>query len=213
MLPGIFSVRERSVDKENRNEEQIVEAAQAYVRELFRADSGGHGADHTMRVFRNAVTIAKEEGPCDMLTVQLAALLHDADDPKLFSTENNANARGFLAEQGLSPEAIDEICTVINEVSFSKNRDKKPDTLEGQIVQDADRLDAIGAVGVARTFAFGGQHGRPMDESIQHFRDKLLLLKDMMNTETAKREAEKRHTFLLEFLKRYSEETGTSFGS
>ena len=101
----------------------------------------------------------------------------------------------------------EEIIAAINSVSFSQNRGKRPETLEGKIVQDADRLDAIGAVGIARTFAFGGEHGRSLDSSILHFHEKLLLLKDEMNTETARQMAEERHAFMLEFLKRYEKET------
>ena len=94
-------------------------------------------------------------------------------------------------------------------MSFSKNRGKKPETIEGMIVQDADRLDAMGAIGIARTFAYGGEHGRSIEESVQHFHDKLLLLKDEMNTETAKKLAESRHSFLLEYLSHYGEETAS----
>ena len=101
---------------------------------------------------------------------------------------------------------IEEICSVINSVSFSKNRGKKPETLEGKIVQDADRLDAMGAIGIARTFAFGGEHGRSIEESVMHFHEKLLLLKDEMNTESARKIAESRHAFLEEFLSHYYEE-------
>ena len=101
---------------------------------------------------------------------------------------------------------IEEICRVINAVSFSKNRGKHPETLEGKIVQDADRLDAIGAVGIARTFSYGGHKGRPLTDTVQHFHDKLLLLKDEMNTETAKQIAESRHQFLITFLKELEKE-------
>ena len=92
-------------------------------------------------------------------------------------------------------------------VSFSKNRGKKPDTIEGKIVQDADRLDAIGAIGIARTFAFGGGRGRPLDDSIRHFHDKLLLLKDEMNTDLGRKLADSRHAFLVAFLEEYRLET------
>ena len=160
-----------------------------------------------MRVYRNAVAIAKEEAACDMEIVSLAALLHDADDHKLFHTENNANARSFLKSQGISPEKTELICQAINSVSFSRNRGKRPSTAEGKIVQDADRLDAIGAVGIARTFAFGGEHGRSLESSIQHFHEKLLLLKDEMNTEAARKIAEERHAFMLTFLEEFDAET------
>ena len=186
----------------------FVEAAKAYIIELFAGNSDGHGADHTLRVYHNALMIAKDHPECCLETVALAALLHDADDHKLFSTENNANARAFLAEHGMDQAAIERICSIINSVSFSKNRGRKPDCLEGEIVQDADRLDAIGAVGIARTFAYGGGHGRGLDASIAHFHEKLLLLKDEMNTETAKAMAEARHEFMESFLAEYAFETG-----
>ena len=164
----------------------MTEDAIEYVRSLFDSNSDGHGYDHTLRVYQNALLIAESEPGCDLQIVALAALLHDADDHKLFSTENNANARRFLTGRSMPADRIDRICEVINAVSFSKNRDKRPDTLEGRIVQDADRLDAIGAVGIARTFAFGGSHGRALDSSIDHFYEKLLLLKGMMNTAKAR---------------------------
>ena len=188
------------------DEVRIIEAAKEYVAELFKDDAGGHGADHTMRVYANAMLICRNEGDCDRTLVALAALLHDADDYKLFKTEDNANARRFLLSQGVAPEYADRICRVINGVSFTKNRGKKPDTLEGMIVQDADRLDAIGAVGIARTFAYGGEHGRSLEDSVKHFYDKLLLLKDEMNTDTARRIAEERHAFMEEFLARLFKE-------
>ena len=187
--------------------ETLIAAAEAYVAALFAADSGGHDAAHTLRVRRNAMRIAAEEPGCDLLAVELAALLHDADDHKLFRTEGNANARRFLEREGVPAETIARVCAAIDSVSFSKNRGRRPETPEGRIVQDADRLDAIGAVGVARCFAYGGEHGRAMEESIQHFHDKLLLLKDELNTESARRLAQTRHAFLEAFMKAYIEET------
>ena len=187
--------------------DQLIEDAIAYVNDLFRDNSGGHDAEHTLRVYRNALKIAKYEPECDMEIVILAALLHDADDHKLFATENNANARAFMAGRSIPEDRIERVCRVINSVSFSKNKDRKPDTIEAMVVQDADRLDAMGAVGIARTFAYGGEHGRPMEESLQHFHDKLLRLKDLMNTETGKQLAEERHAFLEAFLQEYARET------
>ncbi len=185
----------------------LISSAIEYVRELFAGNSDGHGFDHAMRVYRNAVTIADGE-ECDATVVALAALLHDADDPKIFVTRDNANARTFLDDAGVGPETAERVIRAINSVSFSKNRGKTPETAEGRIVQDADRLDAIGAVGIARTFAYGGAHGRSLDESVKHFHEKLLLLKDMMNTETGRRLAAVRHSFLEAFLRELEEETG-----
>ena len=179
----------------------------AYIQALFCTNAGGHDIEHTMRVYRNTLRIAEEEPGCDVEIAALAAVLHDADDHKLFATENNANARRFLQDNNVPQQTIDRICEVIDSVSYSRNRGKAPETPEGRVVQDADRLDAMGAVGIARTFAYGGEHGRPMQESIGHFHDKLLKLKDLMNTETGRRMAEDRHAFLEEFLDRYREET------
>ena len=188
----------------------LIQEAVEYVRNLFRGNADGHGFDHTWRVYRNAVEIARNEQEGDPLVVALAALLHDADDYKLFQTENNENARRFLREHRVPEETADRVCEAVNAVSFHRNRGKRPDTPEGRIVQDADRLDAIGAVGIARTFAYGGKHGRPPEASIGHFHEKLLLLRDMMNTETARRIAEGRHAFMEEFLRQWDQETGTA---
>lgn len=186
----------------------IITAAIDFIKGLFRGNSGGHDAEHSLRVYRNALRIAEGEPDCDMEIVALAALLHDADDHKLFHTENNANARSFLTAQKVDPEKIERICEAINAVSFSQNRGKRPETLEGKIVQDADRLDALGAIGIARTFAYGGEHGRSLDESVAHFHEKLLLLKNELNTETARRLAEPRHAFLEWFLEEFEKENG-----
>ena len=192
--------------KENELPDELCTKTIAYIQELFKGNSGGHGADHTIRVFHIAMMIAEKEPSCDRTVVMLSALLHDADDHKLFHTRNNQNARSFLEQQRVPKEKIEYICEAINSVSFSQNQGSFPRPLEGAIVQDADRLDAIGAVGVARTFAYGGEHGRSMEETVQHFYDKLLLLKDRMNTETAKKIALKRHAFLVSYLKELEEE-------
>ena len=180
--------------------EHLIEAATSYITSLFQGNADGHDAAHSLRVYRNALQIAADEPTCDLTVVTLAALLHDADDHKLFNTRNNANARAFLTEHEVAPERIERICTAINEVSFSQNRGVRPSTLEGMIVQDADRLDALGAIGIARTFAFGGKHARSLESSVAHFYEKLLLLKDLMNTTGGKAQAERRHAFLEAFL-------------
>ncbi len=186
----------------------LEEKAIDYIRILFRENAGGHDADHTLRVYRTAMDLAAQEPDCDREIVALAALLHDADDHKLFQTEDFANARQFLNTNGVPADRIERICKAIGEVSFSQNRGRRPSTLEGKIVQDADRLDALGAVGIARTFAYGGEHGRPLSDSIDHFYNKLLLLKDELNTEAARQIAEERHAFLEAFLRQYAKETG-----
>lgn len=188
--------------------QQMIDAAKEYIRELFAENADGHGLEHALRVYRSAILIAETEPGADKQIVALGALLHDADDHKLFHTENNANARRFLEAQGVGRETADRICEAINAVSFSQNRGKRPETMEGQIIQDADRLDAIGAVGIARTFAYGGKHGRTPEGSISHFHEKLLLLRDLMNTQKAKELAEERHAFMEQFLQEWDRELG-----
>ena len=186
--------------------ERLIENAMKYIESMFQDNADGHDAAHSLRVYRNALHLADCYPDCDKRIVLLAALLHDVDDHKLFNTENNANARRFLETQNLSTEEIEQICSIINNVSFSKNRGKSPESIEGKIVQDADRLDALGAIGIARTFAYGGKNGRSLEESLQHFYDKLLLLKDEMNTEEAKRLATERHKYLEGFIAEFKVE-------
>ena len=186
--------------------DERIRSAMAYVCSLFAGNADGHDMGHTLRVYRNAMRIAETEN-CDRQITALAALLHDADDHKLFDTADNRNARTFLQASGLDEAAIERIIAAVNAVSFSKNGDNRPDTIEGQIVQDADRLDAMGAMGIARTFAYGGSHGRGPEDSIRHFHEKLLLLKDRMNTPAGKALSEDRHAFLLAFLREWERET------
>ena len=193
------------------------------VRRLFAGDSSGHDFYHTMRVYRNAMTIA-EETPCDSQVVALGALLHDADDRKIFATENYENARSLLKSYGATDQLEEAVIHVISTVSFGNG--KTPATIEGKIVQDADRLDALGAIGIARTFAYGGSHGTPMYDpeipprenmsaeqyrthkgtSFNHFYEKLLKLKDLMHTKKAKEMAAHRHAFLETFAQEFLQE-------
>ncbi len=193
------------------------------VRTLFAGDSSGHDFHHTMRVYRNAMAIAKETA-CHEEAVALGALLHDADDQKLFSTENYENARKLLKRNGASADLEEKVIDVISTVSFSAG--KTPRTIEGKIVQDADRLDALGAIGIARTFAYGGSHGTPMYDpeipprenmtpsqyrnhtgtSFNHFYEKLLKLKDGMHTQKAKEMAAHRHAFIETFAREFLQE-------
>ena len=184
----------------------LIEKAKEYARNLLANNYGGHDYNHTLRVYNNAVTIAKKEQGANLLIVSIAALLHDVDDYKLFNTENYQNARVFLESNDVPEEQIHRIIDAIDSVSFSKNKDRRPGTLEGKIVQDADRLDAIGAIGIARTFAFGGEHSRPMEATVKHFDEKLFLLKDLMNTETARSIAKDRHEFMESFIKELNQE-------
>ena len=185
--------------------DDIIKRAIDYVENIFDGNSDGHGADHSLRVYNNAIKIRKAY-ECKELYVDLGALLHDVDDHKLFNNKNNENARKFLSDNDFDSEAIEDIIEIINSVSFTKNKGTKPKTLEACIVQDADRLDAIGAIGVARTFMYSGNNGRGIEDSLKHFDEKLLLLKDMMNTDEAKRLAEERDSFMKEFLSEINDE-------
>lgn len=186
----------------------MIKKAMDFAGKIFEEDASGHDFDHTMRVYRMAVRIAEEED-ADVETVALAALLHDVDDRKISpqTCAHKDRAVGFLRENGLSNDKINQIVRIISEISFSAGNGR-PSTLEGCCVQDADRLDALGAIGIARTFAFGGSRGRRMHDpegedngsSIRHFYDKLLLLKDRMNTSTGKKLAAQRDLFLRVFL-------------
>lgn len=189
----------------------MIERAMDFARRVFEGDSSGHDFDHTLRVFRMAAAIAREEG-ADLETVQLAALLHDVDDRKLspHTCENKDNAVTFLRQNGADEDKIRTIVEIISQISFSGGSGT-PRTLEGKCVQDADRLDAMGAIGIGRAFAFGGSRGRRIHDpagedktsTIQHFYDKLLLLKDLMNTATGKRLAQARHDYMCAFLKQF----------
>ena len=186
------------------------------------------GQNESMRVYRLAMQIAEQEN-ADMLIVQLAALLHDVDDVKLSPETHEAkkNAVGFMKNSGVDDKVIASVCKIIDEVSFAGIDSVVPSTIEGKCVQDADRLDAMGAIGIARTFAYGSSKGRrihdpdikPMTNmnkadynknhnstSINHFYEKLLLLKDMMNTETAKKMAMHRQAVMEDFLEEFMAE-------
>ena len=206
----------------------MVESAIEYIKKMFSDDCSGHDYHHTMRVYRLAMQIAEQEN-ADMLTVQLAALLHDVDDVKLSpeTHETRKNAVGFMKNNGVDDKVIASVCKIIDEVSFAGIDSVEPSTIEGKCVQDADRLDAMGAIGIARTFAYGGSKGRKIYDpdikpltnmnktdyrqnhnstSINHFYEKLLLLKDMMNTETAKKKAEYRQAVMEDYLEEFMAE-------
>ena len=198
---------------------------EAFARNIFKNDSSGHDIYHTVRVCDLARIICSQEGG-DERIVRLAALLHDVDDRKLFGDNGFFNARSFMESEGVSLDDQDMICRIISQISFKGKDSVVPDTLEGKIVQDADRMDAIGAIGIARAFAYGGSRGRAMHipddapkedmsaeeyfanegTSVNHFYEKLLLLKDMMNTDTARRMAEQRHSYMVEFLDEFMAE-------
>lgn len=189
--------------------ETVLIATESYIKEVFATDSSGHDAAHTLRVCRLAEKIAQAEG-ADVGIVKLAALLHDVDDHKISpdTADTKSRAADFLRGQGVDTRTAERILRIIDQVSFSRNT-LPPDSLEGMCVQDADRLDAMGAIGIARTFAYGGAHGRaiynPGDEScsIAHFYEKLLQLRDRMNTASGREMAAQRHAFLESYLETF----------
>lgn len=190
-------------------EKLLIENTFKFVASILDNDYSGHDMGHITRVYNLACEIA-EKITCDKLVVKLAAILHDIDDPKItkLNTGDCTKARVYLNTLQYDKEFIDKVCDIINNMSFSKNKEKKQVlTIEGMIVQDADRIDAIGAVGIARTFQFGGQHNRGMNSSIDHFDDKLLKLYDLLNTDEAKSVAKPRHDFLVDFYNQFKEET------
>ena len=190
----------------------ILQNTKEYILKEFSGEGTGHDYFHIERVVNNALKIAREEN-ADLFLVELSAWLHDLGDYKLHNGKDKSEEliREFLNSQNVDEEIISKVIEIVSQVSFSKGN--KTTTLEAEIVQDADRLDAIGAVGIARCFAFGGKKERelwnpenPEETSIQHFYDKLLKLKNLMNTETAKKIAEERHVILEEYLRQFYKE-------
>ena len=207
--------------------QMIINDTLEFVRNIFKDDYSGHDYFHTLRVYKMAARIAEQEN-ADLVTVQLAALLHDVDDVKL-SPETYVNkdrAVGFLRKHGISDAMIKTICNIIGEVSFRGTDSTAPETIEGKCVQDADRLDAMGAIGIARAFSYGGSRNRiiydpeikpsvNMDSdkyqnhistTINHFYEKLFLLKDLMNTDTAKKIAEQRENYMKNYISEFLDE-------
>jgi uncharacterized protein len=206
----------------------LIDRTAIHVRTALSGDGTGHDWWHVYRVWLMARRIARAEN-ANLPVVELAALLHDIADWKLHGGDLSVGpkmAKEWLDSQGLDPAAADHVCRIIANISFQgAGVEQQPLSLEGQVVQDADRLDAIGAVGIARAFAYGGSKGRAIYDpavkpaehctaeeylkpgtTINHFYEKLLLLKDRMNTPTARAIAERRHQFMEEFLQRFYEE-------
>ncbi len=207
----------------------VLASTEAHVRQAMSGEGTGHDWWHVHRVRRTALRLALEEG-ADAYVVELAALLHDVADHKFHGGDETAGpraARGWLEGLGASEEVIAHVCAIIAGLSFKGAGVATPmGTAEGRVVQDADRLDAMGAVGIARAFAYGGSRGRPLHEpgeapeahasfeaykagtgaTINHFHEKLLLLQGRMNTASARRVAEGRHRFMERFLARFHAE-------
>ncbi|WP_397537781.1 HD domain-containing protein [Rummeliibacillus pycnus] len=196
-----------------------VEQCEQFVKSIYEQFDASHDFQHIERVMMNAKAILKTELSANEELVQLAVLLHDVSDPKY--TTGKENEITILNQLELTQEEIQQIQEIIAAVSFRGGNELEAKSLEAKIVRDADRLDAIGAVGIARTFAFGGAKGRKLYDvkeesrqqmteeeyrkketaSVTHFYEKLLLLKDLMTTAKGKQLAEERHQFMVDFLK------------
>ena len=205
---------------------QIINNTILFVKNQLTHAEGGHDWFHIERVYKNALLIAEEE-ECDVTVVKLGALLHDIADSKFHGGDETVGpktARTFLESQNVSEDIILHVIAIIENISFKGgNFEKKFNSKELEIVQDADRLDALGAIGIARTFNYGGFKNRPLynpniqpnlnmskeeyknseSPTLNHFYEKLLLLKDKMNTETGKKIAQKRHDFMVTFLSQF----------
>ena len=216
------------------NNETIIEATKNYVRTTLKNAEGGHDWFHTLRVYNNSLLISKGE-KVDALVVALGALLHDIADSKFHDGDDTIApkmAREFLFKHNVDSLVIEHVINIINNISFNKSLEngKKFTSPELEVIQDADRLDAIGAIGIARCFNYGGFKNRKIFDpsikpnmkmtkeeykkstapTINHFYEKLLLLSDKMNTKTGKRIAKQRHQFMEQYLDQfYAEWDGT----
>lgn len=211
------------------NKEQIIQNTIEFVRQTLKGAEGGHDFFHIERVYKNALLIAKKEN-VDEFIVALGALLHDIADSKFYDGDETVGpkkARVFLENQQVPEEIISHIENIILNISFKGgNFEQKFSSPELAVIQDADRLDAIGAIGIARCFNYGGFKNRELYNpeippnlkmtkeeykkstapTINHFYEKLLLLKDKMNTKTGKEIAAKRHAFMEEYLEQFYNE-------
>jgi len=210
--------------------EIIIEATKVFVKETLKDAEAGHDWFHTLRVYNNARLIAKSES-VDLYIVVLGALLHDIADSKFHNGDDTVGprvARKFLLQHNVDSFVIDSVIDIINNISFNKSLEtnNKPNSIELDVVQDADRLDAIGAIGIARCFNYGGFKNRKLFDpsikpnlkmskkeyknskapTINHFYEKLLLLSDKMNTKTGKKIAKERHQFMTEYLDQFHAE-------
>lgn len=208
------------------NSDEIIARTITFVKAELKNAEGGHDWFHIERVYKNALLLAETE-TVDKTVVTLGALLHDIADSKFHHGDDTVGpqkARTFLEDEGVSEETIAHVIKIIENVSFKGgNTEQKFNSIELGLVQDADRLDALGAIGIARTFNYGGFKNRKLYDpdikpnldmspseykasdapTINHFYEKLLLLKDRMNTETGRRIAEERHLFMEAFLAQF----------
>jgi len=214
-----------------KSKEEIIELTRLYVQNELQEAERGHDFFHILRVYRTALYIAKKEA-ADLYIIALGALLHDIADAKFHKGNEEiapAKARHFLESIEVDPVVIDHIEHIIRNISYKNTLDKSTTTFhskELEVLQDADRLDAMGAIGIARAFHYGGYKNRliydpdipPLSSqdketyknstapTINHFYEKLLLLKDLMNTPTGKALAKQRHGFMLDFLEQFYRE-------
>ncbi len=208
------------------NTTNLIDKTILFVKETLAQAEGGHDWFHIERVYKNALLIAASEN-CDLEIVQLGALLHDIADSKFHDGDETIGpktARTFLESENVVATTIDHVIAIIENISFKGGKvARKFSSIELDIVQDADRLDAIGAIGIARTFNYGGFKNRALYNpeivpnlfmtkeeykkneapTINHFYEKLLLLKDKMNTETGKQIAQERHRYMEDFLEQF----------
>lgn len=209
------------------NPTDMIAQTEQWVKKQLLDEKTGHDWHHIYRVTQQAKEIAKLEG-ADELIVTLAALTHDLIDDKVVKSEEQALTivKKWLTQIGTTDTQQSHIVDIISTMSFKGGNNSAMASLEGQVVQDADRLDALGAIGIARTFVYSGSKGQPMydptlsirdkmtfDEyrsgkssAIHHFHEKLLKLKDLMNTEAGKQRAQQRHQFMEMFLEQFNKE-------
>lgn len=204
----------------------LIAKTKTFVQEQLQNAEGGHDWFHIERVYKNALLIAKEEN-ADLLIIELGALLHDIADSKFHNGDETVGprvARNFLENENVPEAIIAHVINIIENISYKGgNFERKFSSPELAIVQDADRLDALGAIGIARTFNYGGFKNRPLynpdiapnltmskeeykknnTPTINHFYEKLLLLKDLMNTSTGKKIAQERHRYMETFLSQF----------
>ena len=208
------------------DERALIEEVSRFVMAAVQSHDSGHGWSHVERVVRLALHIHDCEGRGDRLTVQLGALLHDVGDHKFAAHDGPLEIRKLLGSLGVSSEVMAEVVRINENISFSKGKSADTASIELQIVQDADRLDAMGAIGIARAFNYGGFKGNDIYDprvritdppllpgtssksvsTVHHFYDKLLLLRDLMNTPTGRRLADERHDYMVRYLDQFFRE-------
>lgn len=206
---------------------ELIKTCQLAAFKIYIAFDGSHDVAHIQRVMKNAEMIIATEPTADSEIIKLAVLLHDIDDPK-YKKKHQLSARKILEESGAPAKVREQVLACIETVSFSGGNSKMLSSIEGAIVRDADRLDAIGAIGIARAFTYGGTKNSKLYETsevvrekmseeayrtqetsiVTHFHEKLLLLKDLMVTDEGRRLAEKRHQYMIRFLEQLKSETG-----